>query len=98
MMNISDRWILISDSRASAAKCLEDYIETFSIKWRQERSDLITALEQKDKSTIHQRLRDTLATRASGELSPQKTLLSALDQTDEWTPIAVLAAAWLLLK
>lgn len=98
MMGISDRWILISDSRVSAAKCLLDYIETFSNTWRKERTLIINALEQNDKLTIDRLVAEALEETVSVSVSPQQSLSNALQQTTEWTPIAVLATAWLLLK
>jgi MFS family permease len=98
MMGISDRWILISDSRTSALKCLEDYIETFSQKWKQERVSVIQALENQDKEVIHKALIDLLDHAPINELLPQRSLSNALDKTESWTPVTVLAAAWLLLK
>ncbi|MDA0347835.1 MAG: MFS transporter [Verrucomicrobia bacterium] len=98
MMGISDRWILISDSRTSAHKCLHDYIETFSKKWKQEREFIIQALENQNKEVIHQALTDLLDLAPINELLPQRSLSRALEKTESWTPVTVLAAAWLLLK
>lgn len=98
MMGISDRWILVSDSRTSAWQCLNAYLETFSNKWRQERATLIQAFNQSDKGAIQKALEEALAQAPADTLKPQRSLAIALRQTEQWTPVTVLAAAWLLFR
>ncbi|MCZ6672505.1 MAG: MFS transporter [Verrucomicrobia bacterium] len=98
MMGISDRWILVSDSRTSAGKCLQAYIDTFSDRWQRERAAIIRAFQNRNKNGISRALDQAIQEAPADRYKPQRTLSKALEQTDNWTPVTVLAAAWLLLR
>lgn len=96
-LGVTDRWILISDSEASAFKSLSDYLDTMSDAWQAERGELIEAFRRRDRGYVATRLEERAALVGESKEEMVKSLRRVMVEADDWSPLCVLAVAYLLL-
>jgi HEAT repeat protein len=95
-MHISDRWLLVSDSRTSAWQSLADYLEGMPTRWTRPRQAAIEAFSKKDHAAVRKLLEGRIESIATKDTTIPLSLLRVLRSTDEWSPLSVLASAFLL--
>jgi hypothetical protein len=95
-MHISDRWLLVSDSRTSAWQSLTDYLEGMPAKWTRARRDTIEAFSKKDHAAVRELLEARIPNVPDADSAIPLSLLKVLKTTVEWSPLSVLATAFLL--
>jgi hypothetical protein len=95
-MHISDRWLLVSDSRTSAWQSLTDYLEGMPAKWTRVRRDTIEAFSKKDHAAVRELLEARIPNVPAADRAIPSSLLQVLRKTEEWSPLSVLASAFLL--
>lgn len=97
-MDISDKWLLISDSETTTAASLENYLTGFSAKWLEARQDIIQPFRGRNFAEINRLLRARIEYKESRANPVIISLLNVLEKkAQDWSPLSVLATAWLLL-
>jgi len=96
-LGVTDRWILMSDSRVLAWESLRRFLDEFDEPWRLEREEIIDAFMKRDDRRVMGLLDERVAKLAPSDRQLLESLLAALRETDDWSPLCVLAAAYLLL-
>jgi len=99
-LHITDRWLLISDSETTAARSLEIYLSGFSEKWLRRHQRIIGLFQARDFQGINRLLRKKIhAMGSDSRETALEGLLHVLEtKADNWSPLSVLATAWLLFN
>lgn len=98
-MEITDRWVLLSESDLSARRDLERFIEEQPAHWKQERAPLIEALTSRDAPTVSRALEERIANPPHEANRVVNDLVRVLrNNAESWSPLCVLAVAYLCLS
>ncbi len=97
VLNISNRWLLISDSE-SLFHSLVAYTERQSPDWIAQRLPVVTALRARDDTRIKLMLRTAAAEDPYADSRRVHALRVSIEKTDRFQTLTIMAAAWLLLR
>ena len=95
-LGVTDRWILMSNSRAPAWESLHAFLDEFSREWRAERSEIIDVFRARERPALERFLGERIAALRNEERQLPESLLTVLKETSDWSPLCVLATAYLL--
>jgi HEAT repeat protein len=95
-MHLSDRWLLVSDSRTSAWQSMADYIEGMPARWTRPRQAVIEAFSKRDHLAIRDLLEKRVASLPEADTAIPVSLVAVLKNAEDWSPLSVLATAFLL--
>jgi Na+/melibiose symporter-like transporter len=97
-MSVTDRWILMSNSRATAWESLNSFLDEFSGEWRVERSEIIGVFQERDREGLERIFEDRVAGLEGEARDLPASLLAVLKESNDWSPLCVLATVYLLLS
>lgn len=95
-LEIPSRWLLHSTSQHSSWESLNTHLDLYSASWRKVRQPIIQVFRKRDQGKLVNLIENHL--RANPEaLSPTiASLIQVTRKSEKWSPISVLASAWLL--
>ncbi len=96
-LDVTDRWILMSNSRATAWESLNAFLDEFSNDWRAERSAIVEIFQKMDRDGLEKSISERVASLQGEEKELPTSLLTVLKETSDWSPLCVLATVYLLL-
>jgi len=96
-LEITNEWLLRFVGNETAQEALLEYIEHRSPVWRKERGEICAALKDERLDAVKLLFRIESARGPFAGKRILRALGDSLDKIDSWEPLAVLAAAWLLL-
>ncbi|MBT3481060.1 MAG: MFS transporter [Opitutales bacterium] len=96
-LSVTDRWILLSNSRATAWESLNAFLDEFSNDWRGTRSEVIEIFKKRDRNELERIFSERVAILEGEERELPTSLLTVLKETSDWSPLCVLGTAYLLL-
>jgi hypothetical protein len=97
-IGVTDRWILMSNSRATAWESLHSFLDEFSGEWRVERSEIIGVFQERDREGLERIFEDRVAGLEGEARDLPSSLLAVLKESNDWSPLCVLATVYLLLS
>ena len=95
-LDISNRWLLQTTSAQSSWQSLRDYLEFHSHSWRTKRQSIIDAFLGQDHRAIVGMITAKLSHPGANRYPSAEALARASAQSHDWSPLSVLATAWLL--
>jgi HEAT repeat protein len=96
-LEITNRWLLISDSESLQTSLLA-YVDAQQPGWAEERAEVIEAVRGREATRIKELLRQAAGEGPYADSRRIHSLRRALEKTDRWQALTVVAAAWLLLR
>ena len=96
-LGVTDRWILMSNSRATAWESLNAFLDEFSNDWKAERSAVVEIFQKRDRGRLEKSFSECVASLQGEEKELPTSLLTVLKETSDWSPLCVLATVYLLL-
>lgn len=96
-LGVTDRWILLSNSRALAWESLKAFLDEFPPDWKAERSAIIDVFMARDRDGLEHVFEKRIAELQGEARALPESLLTVLKETSDWSPLCVLATAYLLL-
>lgn len=97
-IGITDRWLLISNSQVSTWQSLNEYLSDSPILHHIDMQAILDAFRDKRHRQIMQLVDDRLSTPGEMRQDLIISMRKVLGETDEWSPLFVLATAWLLFS
>ena len=95
-LEIPSRWLLHSTSHHSSWESLNSHLELHSTSWRRTRQPIIRIFLERDHGSLLNLLENQLGTSPEGQFAAARALLHVARQSERWSPLSVLAIAWLL--
>lgn len=97
-LGVTDYWILVSDSKTSGWDSLREYIAGYPSDWREKHRETIAVFESKNRHDLEIALSRTVSSLKGRERELPESLLKVLKETSDWSPLCVLAVAYLLFR
>ena len=95
-LEIPSRWLLHSTSHHSSWESLNSHIELYSVSWRKARQPIIRIFLQRDHGRLLNLLENRIGASREGRFAAARALVHVARKSERWSPLSVLATAWLL--
>ncbi len=95
MLDISNEWLLRATPNTSPRESLLAYIELQPASWQTEKHSIVQILRNKNLKALEKRCSEAMQKKTKSH-PLVRDLMSSLHNIEQWQPLAVLAAAWLL--
>lgn len=97
-LDIPSHWLLISTSSMHSSVSLQLHIEMRSDSWREKRKNVIQAFSQRDHDKILALMEKRLKRAPDYRYPSARALAKVAAESNDWSPLSVLATAWLLYQ
>ena len=97
-LEIRVHWLLNSTSDQSSWASLNTHLDFRSDSWRKDHQSTINAFREKNHDQIVRFLIEQLEAAENDRYPAARALAQVAKETDQWSPLSVLATAWLLYK
>ncbi len=95
-LEIPSSWLLRSNSAQSSWQSLNLHLDWRSESWKKDRQEILTTFHQKDHVKIFDLMEERLRKSAADRYAVSQALTKVGRETEGWSPLSVLATAWLL--
>jgi hypothetical protein len=97
ILDVPNRWVLVSEYEGLHDSLLAQ-VDSHSEGWRREHAEVIEALRMKDFEAVKRAFRRESSDPRYADSRRVHALRAALEKTDRWLALTVIATAWLLLR
>ncbi|PCJ58470.1 MAG: hypothetical protein COA79_13195 [Planctomycetota bacterium] len=94
-LEINNEWILRSKPESTSSDSLKEFIERMSDGWKNKFKSEIQILNNRDKTQLLELLKEEM--KLINPENPSYQLFKILEGENDWSPLCIIAIAWLLL-